>query len=67
MPYAIRGRAPAPSSGPGRIAGDITVEPPEPRTPEQERSVAFLKLRATVGDLGRAEHRAHQSRQARVG
>jgi NitT/TauT family transport system ATP-binding protein len=50
------------SSDPGRIARDIPVELPEPRSLEHKRSPGFLELRATVEDLVRAEHRAHQAR-----
>jgi NitT/TauT family transport system ATP-binding protein len=50
------------SSDPGRIARDIPVELPEPRSLEHKRSRGFLELRAAVEDLVRAEHRAHQAR-----
>ncbi len=50
------------SSDPGRISQEIIVDLPEPRSLEVKRSPEFLELRATVEDLVRAEHRAHQAR-----
>ncbi|MCT9929458.1 ABC transporter ATP-binding protein [Planotetraspora sp. A-T 1434] len=52
------------SSDPGRISQDIAVNLPEPRSLEMKRSPEFLELKATVEDLVRAEHRAHQARTA---
>ncbi|WP_204055925.1 ABC transporter ATP-binding protein [Microbispora corallina] len=50
------------SSDPGRISQDIAIDLPEPRSLEVKRTPEFLKIKAAVEDLVRAEHRAHQAR-----
>ncbi|MBO4273417.1 ABC transporter ATP-binding protein [Microbispora triticiradicis] len=52
------------SSDPGRISQEIAIGLPEPRPLEIKRSAEFLRIRAEVEDLVRAEHRAHQARVA---
>ncbi|MBO3748153.1 ABC transporter ATP-binding protein [Streptosporangiaceae bacterium NEAU-GS5] len=58
----LAGRVLVLSSDPGRIARDLPVDLPATRPLEIKRSPRFLELRATVEDLVRAEHRAHEAR-----
>jgi NitT/TauT family transport system ATP-binding protein len=58
----LGGRVLVLSCDPGRIARDLVVDLPAERALEVKRSPEFLRLRAEVEDLVRAEHRAHQAR-----